>query len=90
MYKKYKREINLTDGVDIVLISTSVIMAGIGLAVPVMQPLEIAAIVYVCGCMDACVKLVRRKLMSKAQKHHAIKTLGESKVNSVKTLISKP
>ena len=48
------------------LISASVIMAGIGLAVPLMLPLEIAAIV--CGCMGACVKFVRRKLMSKAQK----------------------
>ena len=33
------------------LISTSVIMAGIGLAVPVTLPLEIAAII--CGCMGA-------------------------------------
>ena len=48
-------------------------MAGIGLAVPAMLPLEIAAIV--CGCMGACVKLVRRKLMSKAQKHYEIKTV---------------
>ena len=54
-------------------------MAGIGLAAPVMQPLEIAAIVY--GCMGACVKLGRRKLMSKAQNHYEIKTLGESKLN---------
>ena len=38
------------------LISASVIMAGIDLAVPAMLPLEIAAIV--CGCMGACVKLV--------------------------------
>ena len=62
-------------------------MAGIGLAVPAMLPLEIAMIV--CGCMGACVKLVRRKLMSKAQKHYEIKTIGESKLNSVKNLISK-
>ena len=60
-------------------------MAGIGLAVPVMLPLEIAAIV--CGCMGACMKLVRRKLMPKAQKHHEIKTLGENKLNSDKILI---
>ena len=58
---------------DTTLISASVIMAGIGLAVPVMLPLEIAAIV--CGCMGACVKLVRHKLMSKAQKHYEIKTI---------------
>ena len=52
-----------------------------------MLPLEIAAIV--CGCIGACVKLVRRKFMSKAQKHYEIKTIGESKLNSVKNLISK-
>ena len=87
LYKKYKRGVNLTDGVDTALISASVNMAGIGLTVPVMLPLEIVAIV--CGCMGACVKLVRRKLMSKAQKHYEIKTLGERKLNSVNNLISK-
>ena len=87
LYKKYNRAINFTDSIDTTLISASVIMAGIGLAVPAMLPLQIAAIV--CGCMGACVKLVRRKLMSKAQKHYEIKTIGESKLNSVKNLISK-
>ena len=52
-----------------------------------MLPLEITAIV--CGCMGVCVKLVRRKLMSKAQKHYQIKTHGESKLNSLTDLISK-
>ena len=43
LYKKYKRGINITDGVDVdtALISASVIMAGVGLAVPVILPLEI-------------------------------------------------
>ena len=87
LYKKYKRGINITDGVDTTLISAGVIMAGVGLTVPLMLPLEITAIV--CGCMGVCVKLVRRKLMSKTQKHYEIKTLGESKLNSIKDLISK-
>ena len=82
LYKKYNRAINFTDSIDTTLISGL-----IGLAVPAMLPLEIAAII--CGCMGACVKLVRRKLMSKAQKHYEIKTIGESKLNSVKNLISK-
>ena len=47
LYKKYNRAINFTDSIDTTLISASVIMAGIGLAVPAMLPLEIAAIV--CG-----------------------------------------
>ena len=51
LYKKYNRAINFTDSIDKTLISASVIMAGIGLAVPAMLPLEIAAIV--CGCMGA-------------------------------------
>ena len=87
LYKQYKRGINITDGVDTALISTSVIMAGVGLTVPALLPIEIVAIV--CGCMSVCIKLVRRKLMSKAQKHYEIKTLGVSKLNSIKNLISK-
>ena len=47
LYKKYNRAINFTDSIDTTLISASVIMAGIGFAVPAMLPLEIAAIV--CG-----------------------------------------
>ena len=85
LYKKCRRGINLTDGVDTALISISAIMAGLEVILQVMLPLEIAAIV--CRCGGACVKLVRRKLMS--QKHYEIKTLGESKLDSVKNLISK-
>ena len=77
MYKKYKSGINITDGVDTALFSTSVIMAGVRLAVPVRLPLEIVAIV--CGCMGVCVKLLRRKLMSNTQKHYEIKTRKQVK-----------
>ena len=87
LYKKYKRGINITDGVDTSLISTSVILAGVGLAVPIMLPLEIAAIV--CGSLGVCVKLVRRRLHVKVHKHYEIKTMAETKLNSIKDLISK-
>ena len=87
LYKKYKRGINITDGVDTGLISTSVILAGVGLAVPIMLPLEIGAVV--CGSLGVCVKLIRRRLTSKAQKHYEIKTIADSKLNSIKDLISK-
>ena len=87
LYKKYKRGINLTDGFDTLLISTSVILAGVGLAIPVLLPLEIVAVV--CGCMGVCVKAFRRKLMSKAQKQYEIKTIADSKLNSIKDLVSK-
>ena len=87
LYKKYKRGINITDGVDTGLISTSVILASVGLAVPIMLPIEICAVVS--GGLGVCVKLIRRKMTSKAQKHYEIKTIADSKLNSIKGLISK-
>jgi hypothetical protein len=87
LYKKYKRTINITDGVDTTLISSSVILAGIGITNTIMLPLEIVAVV--CGSLGVCVKLVRRRLTSKAQKHYMIKTIAESKLNTIKDLISK-
>ena len=87
LYKKYKRGINITDGVDTGLISTSVILASVGLAVPIMLPIEICAVVS--GGLGVCVKLIRRKMTSKAQKHYEIKTIADSKLNSIKDLISK-
>ena len=87
LYKKYKRWINGTEGVDIALLSSSVIISGIGFAVPIMMPLQIVAIA--CGSLGVCVKFIRRRLTSKSQKHYEIKTIAESKLNSIKNLISK-
>lgn len=87
LYKKYKRGINITDGVDTSLISASVILAGVGLAIPLMFPLQITAVV--CGGLGACVKLVRRRLHSKTKKHNEITTIAETKLNSIKNLVSK-
>ena len=87
LYKKYKRGINITDGVDTSLISASVILAGVGIAIPVMMPLQIVAVA--CGSLGACVKLVRRRLHTKTKKHDEIKTIAETKLNSIKNLVSK-
>ena len=87
LYKKYKRGINITDGVDTTLISAGLVIAGVGLAAPILLPFEIAAIVF--GTVGVSIKIIRRKLMSKAQKHYEIKTIGESKLNLIKNLISK-
>ena len=87
LYKKYKRGINITDGVDTGLISASVILASVGITVPIMLPLEIAAVV--CGGLGMCVKLIRRKLMRKTQKHCNVQTIAESKLNSIKDIVSK-
>ena len=87
LYKKYKQGINITDGVDTGLISASVILASVGITVPIMLPLEIAAVV--CGGLGMCVKLIRRKLMTKTQKHCNVQTIAESKLNSIKDIVSK-
>ena len=87
LYKKYKRGINITDGVDTLLISSSVILAGIGIAIPVLLPIQITA--AVCGSVGVCIKLIRRRLTTKSNKHYKIKTIADSKLNSIKDLISK-
>ena len=87
LYKKYKRGINLTDGIDTILISTSVILATVGIAIPVLLPVQITA--AICGSVGVCIKLIRRRLTTKANKHYKIKTIADSKLNSIKDLISK-
>ena len=52
LYKKYNRAINFTDSIDTTLISASVIMAGIGLAVPAMLPFgDCCDCLWVHGCL---------------------------------------
>ena len=58
---------------DSTLIFAGVIKAGVGFAVPIMLPPEITAIV--CGTLGMSVKLMIRKLMSKAQAHYERKNL---------------
>jgi len=88
LFQKYNRGINITDGVDTGMISSSIVVAGVGLAVPIVLPyITIAA--AVCGSLGVCVKFIRRKLASKAKKHYEMKTIAESKLNSIKDIISK-
>ena len=53
-------------------------MAGVGMTVPIMLPLEITVII--CGALGVSVKFRRRKLMSKAQKHYKNKTTCRQQV----------
>ena len=87
LYKKYKRAINFTDGIDTALISASVILGSLGMVIPPLLPLEIAA--AICGVTGVCVKFVKRKLYTKTQKHDQIRTIAKTKLNSIKDLISK-
>ena len=87
LYKKCKRGVNATDGVDTSLITASVGLAGVGIAFPFLLPLQITAIV--CASVGSLVKFARRKLTTKSKKHYEIKTMAECKLNSIKDLISK-
>ena len=91
LYKKCKRAINITDGIETVLVSAYVLMSGIRIMIPlVLLPLEVAA--GICGIAGIYVKFIRWKLHTKTLKHNQIKTIADSKLNSMnsmKDLISK-
>lgn len=91
--KKYKRGVNIVDGVDTALSVASVGLAstGIGLlstiiAMPIAIGVQAGAVV--CGLLGAGGKLIGRRLRVKAKKHDQIRVLAESKLNSVADRIS--
>ena len=93
MYKKYKRGINVIDGVDTAMACASLGLgaSGIGLlttviAAPVVIGLEVAA--GACALVGIAGKFIGRKLRVKAQKHSQIRMLAESKLNTVLDHIS--
>ena len=93
MYKKYKRGINVIDGVDTAMACASLGLgaSGIGLlttviAAPVVIGLEVAA--GACALVGIAGKFIGRKLRVKAQKHSQIRMLAESKLNTVSDHIS--
>ena len=87
LYKKYKRILTTTDGVDVTLISGGVVMSSVGFAVPMLFPIQIAAITI--GGIGLGLKVVRRYLQKKIKKHDSIKHIAQSKLNSVQDLISR-
>ena len=58
-------------------------MGAVGLAVPIILPLEISAIV--CGAVGVCIKFIRRKLTSKAQKHYEIQDNSSDQIKQYTT-----
>ena len=93
LYKKYRRAINIVDGVDTALVASSMGMgvAGVGLlstiiAAPVVVGLEAGALV--CGLAGIAGKYVSRRLLVKAEKHDEIRVLAISKLNSMADVIS--
>ena len=94
LYKKYRRAINVIDGVDtaLVLASLGLGATGVGLlstiiAAPVVVALEAAALG--CGLAGVGGKIISRKLIRKAKKHDDIRVLAISKLNSISDLVSK-
>ena len=93
LYKKYRRVINVINGVDTALVASSLGMgaAGVGLlstviAAPVVVALEAAALA--CGLAGIAGKYVSRRLLVKARKHDEIRVLALSKLNSITDVIS--
>ena len=93
LYKKYKRGVNIVDGIDTALAMTSVGLAasGIGLlstiiAAPVAIGIQAGAVV--CGLLGAGGKLIGRKLQAKAKKHNQIPVLADSKLNTISDHVS--
>ena len=91
MYKKYRRAINAADGIDTVLVTSSLGMgaAGVGLlstiiAAPVVVALEAAALA--CGLASIAGKYVSRRLLAK--KHDEIRVIALSKLDSITGVIS--
>lgn len=85
--KKYDRIITATEGVDACLIAGGVAMAGLGFAIPLILPIQIVAIVT--GSAGLVLKVGRKFLARKSNKHTKIITAAESKLNSIQDVVSK-
>ena len=94
LYKKYRRSVNILDGIDVAASATGVVLSGVGtglgisiIAAPVVP--IILGVAAGCGLVSAGTKVATRRLRAKAQKHDQIRVLAESKLNSVTDLVSK-
>ena len=93
LYTKYKRRVNIIDGIDTAAATASVGFAasGIGLlstiiAVPVAIGIQAEAVV--CGLLGAGGNIIGRKLQAKAEKHNQIRVLAEPKLNTIADHVS--
>jgi len=94
LYRKYRRGVNVVDGVDTALVAASLGMgaAGVGLlttiiAAPIVLGLEVAAVA--CGLVGMAGKFVSRRLLVKAKKHDEVRVLAEAKLNTISAHVSK-
>ena len=93
LYKKYRRAVNVTDAVEVVLVIASMLLGagGIGLLTTVVAAsivVALEAVALACGLAGIGCKFVSRKLLSKARKHDEVRVLAESKLNSIADIVS--
>jgi len=93
LYKKYRRGVNVLDGVDTALLTAGMGMGVTGVsllstivAAPVVLGLEIAALV--CGTLGVAGRFIGRRLAVKAKKHDEVRVLAESKLNTIADHVS--
>ena len=94
MYKKYRKAANVVDNIDNGLISVSILMGigGVGIlstivAAPIAITLEATGVI--CCILGIGGTFIKKKLEKKAEKHHNIKLLCDSKINSIYDIVSK-
>ena len=84
LYKKYRRGMNVLDGLNTIFITANM---GIGiLSHPFVLSLEIVALA--CGVLGIMGGFVSRHLAVKAKKHNEIRVLAESKLNTITDHVS--
>ena len=95
LYQKYRRAVNATDAVEIVLVIGSMMLGagGIGLLTTVVAAsivVALEAIALNCGLAGIGCKFISRKLLLKARKHDEleVRVLAESKLNSIADIVS--
>lgn len=88
LYKKYKRALNVVDGLDTALLTSSVSIAVIG-ALGVVTNVVSIPISAVLGVLGGAGKIVNRRLLRKVKKHCEIAKVAESKLNTIANHVSK-
>lgn len=93
VYKKYRRAVNVIDGIDTGLAATSLGLGAGGIALlstviaaPIVVILEMTALG--CGILSVAGKFVSRRLSVKVKKHSEIRVLASSKLDTIADHVS--
>lgn len=93
LYKKYRKSVNATDGIDTFFGCVSFVCGtgGVGLlATGIAAPVGIGlgSCAVACNLLGVVTKFVGRRLAVKAKKHNDVRTLADSKLNTISDLVS--